>query len=503
MIKNLHTVKFMRNYQAPTVTRHATHDVETTNINAMAAVNQGEAMEEKEGTKVNVGDGVAVAAKNDGRGDDKDDCAAPEINGDDGGDDASSLAAEAPGPTDPANSVVDDAAATTTTKTTTATTTTPVAPLSGFFSRAAASVQQARLGEVYDLAQKRAARLREGAIAEVERLRQQQTTTAGGYEIPPPAGVLIVGDPPSAIGEGEAAVNDNDDDDDDDDNKTSRNDVEGGTMNARTNDVVARLAVESKKGAATTTTTTIRDISTPLIDAFNMVKMRSTEVANELIFPIDAFSARDDDDDDEEEEDDDDNIDNIHSSSNEEGYSSSSSGDSGGVGNCDEKDGGRRNDDGIDPSGDVKSGAPGTAASLVALNLTPTRFTAATSSVINAAVGRYRRLKEGSSASYDASSSPLPPTPPPHPGTVHHQKWQPRQQDGGEGAAVVVGGAALVGGLHNFRLDGLLYNNISHHSTAVAGGSASAIPSPPFPTVSYESTRMRACGFFDSPMQLS
>jgi len=172
----------------------------------------------------------------------------------------------------------------------------------------------------------------------------------------------------------------------------------------------------------------------------------------------------------------------------------------GGGGNNDDEggSGGGRNADENDAG--VKSGAAAAAAATAAaasLNLTPTRFTAATNSVLNATVGRYRRLREN--ALFDNASSPLPPTPPPrHPQqqAMHHRN---RQQEKGEGA-VVVGGAAWVSSMHNFPLDSLFDNIKPPPPPAdVVGGSSCLPPSLPFFKVSEESKCMRVFVVFESP----
>ena len=492
---------------------------------------------------------AATAVENDGGTKNDDD--------DDDDDDDGAPASDAPDSTDP----TPEAAATTSTNAAAPPpppppkTTTPPA-LSGFFSRAAATVQQAhhhtvglRLGDAYDLARRRAERLREGALAEVERLRQQQqgggaqpsSSSAAEEEcaIPPPAGVLVVGDPPAKAdgnggvsgGEGEAAAVATDD-----------------------GDATALNAGGEAMGAKTTLTSTTKTTktTTALQDAFNMVRKTSKEAADRLVFPIDAFSARNDMHNDEEEEEDDDDDENINSSSNEEEYYSSSSGDNGsivrdggseeegdsvdkgrvrdgdgdgggrrgdvrgdrdggddvrggegvgGSGNNDDEggSGGGRNDDENDAG--VKSGAAGAAvtAAAAALNLTPTRFASATNSVLNAAVGRYRRLREN--ASFDNASSPLPPTSPsrhPQQQSTHHRNRN-GQEEKGDGAAVV-GGAAWVSGMHNFPLDGLFDNNKPPPPPAdVVGGSTFMPPSMPFSKVSEESKCMRVFVVFESP----
>ena len=88
-------------------------------------------------------------------------------------------------------------------------------------------------------------------------------------------------------------------------------------------------------------------------------------------------------------------------------------------------------------NGSTTPGRPQTIATAPSTTLTPTRFTAATSSVFNATVGRYRKLKE--SASFDSSQL----------------SGQPQEQP----KEVLVGGADRVGGLRNFQLDGIIDNN--------------------------------------------
>ena len=489
--------------------------------------------------------------KNDDEDDDNDD------NDDDGGGGGGALASDAPDSTDPTPEAAAVSAETTSTNAAApplppppkTTTTTPPA-LSGFFSRAAATVQQAhhhpvglRLGDAYDLARRRAEWLREGALAEVERLRQQQGGVAQPSSsaeeeraIPPPAGVLVVGDPPPPAktdgdgcdsgGGGEAVAVVTDDGD-----ATAPN-AGGEAMGAKTTSTSTTTSTTTTTKTKTTNTTKTTKTTTALQDAFNMVRKTSKEAADRLIFPIDAFSARNDMHDDDEEEDDDDDDENINSSSNEEEYYSSSSGDNGsivrdggseeegdsvdkgrvrdggddvrggeGVGGSGNNDneggsGGGRNDDENDAG--VKFGAAGAAtAAAAALNLTPTRFASATNSVLNAAVGRYRRLREN--ALFDNASSPLPPTSPPcHPQqqATHHRN---RQEEKGDGAAVV-GGAAWVSGMHNFPLDGLFDNNKPPPPPAdVVGGSTFMPPSMPFSKVSEESKCMRVFVVFESP----
>jgi len=288
---------------------------------------------------------------------------------------------------------------------------TPPAALSGLFSRVSvaaqhvgAAAQQAQApGGLLEVAQRRAVRLRENALAEVERLRHQREEAANigeEFVIPPPAGILIDGDirPPTP--------------------SDKMTDVHG-----------EREQNKQQRGEEIST-----NIITKLGDTINMVKRSSREAAEGLIFPRDV---RDDD------------LANNHSSSNDDDDDNDSS--------SEEEDGdarttndrGNSNDDDSDVAValatstlDDDSVGGGKIKPPLPPAVSPARFTAATN-VLNAAVGRYRRLKEG--AMHDVSS----PNPPPSPGQRPQQRRTPLED------MPVVGGAEWVGGLRNFHLDGL------------------------------------------------
>lgn len=304
---------------------------------------------------------------------------------------------------------------------------------SGFFSRIGGG--DIRLGDVYDMAQKRAVQMREQALTEVEKIRQQQLQKKKDDEekivIPPSTGKLIVDDPMNkdTFGDGDAS-------------ETEK--VESS----------AALRGKNASGRSTPTTTTkvgpkaalsLSNISSPLRDAFNIARQKSTDAANQLIFPIDTFIATKDSDED------------VHSGSSSQSHSSSSdyssySGDHSILGgshdaSVDGEDGNKAITSGvggktvIDNSQNDKTskinnigssnGTSGPEAVAVATStLTPTRLVAeATNSVFTAAVGRYRRLK-------DSAASPLPQV--------------------SKKAEVVVGGADRVSGLRNFQLEDII-----------------------------------------------
>lgn len=286
---------------------------------------------------------------------------------------------------------------------------------SGFFSRIGGG--DIRLGDVYDMAQKRAVQMREQALTEVEKIRQQQLQKKRDEEekivIPPSTGTLIVGDP-------------------------MKNDTFGdGDASDETEKVENSLAKREKNASGRSTPTTnakdgptvalsLSTISSPLRDAFNIARQKSTDVANQLIFPIDTIGTKDSDED-------------VHSGSSSQSQSSSSdyssySGDhsslAGGhdasVDKCSQHDKASKISN-ISSS----NGTSGHETVAVATStLTPTRLVAeATNSVFTAAVGRYRRLK-------DSAASPLPQV--------------------SKKTEVVVGGADRVTGLRNFQLEDII-----------------------------------------------
>ena len=242
------------------------------------------------------------------------------------------------------------------------------------------------------------------------------------------------------------------------------------TIAATTNKV--EPSKQASSTSASSTTLSLSTLSSPLRDAFNIAKQRSTEAAKQLIFPIDTFIAPKDSSEESSSQ--------SHCSSRSD-YSSYSGGgdhshssdgsDASVVGGDDGRsskasnasamggtknimDASRNNDDkatsknnhhhhnnstGGSSTSHGKAVAETTTASIAtpASTLTPTRLMVAaeaTNSVITAAVGRYRRLKE-------ASSSPLPP------------------MSKKVGEVLVVGGADRVGGLRNFQLEEIIIND--------------------------------------------
>lgn len=295
---------------------------------------------------------------------------------------------------------------------------------SGFFSRMGGGVvtPQLKLGDVYATAQKRAVQLREQAVTEVERLRQQQLERQKEEEkekevvIPPSTG-MIVDNEISVLPTNEKETQDAD------------QTPEGETVNQTD----ATVKEATTKSTFPVITSPLRQANA-LRDAFNIVRQTSADAAKELIFPIDAFAAGTSD----KEEDEDDsrylspNSSNEYSSYSQEDNSSDSNASNPEEASVDE---GGKGKDVI--NGSTTPGRPPTTAT--SNTLTPTRFTAATSSVFNATVGRYRKLKESASFdSYQLSGSGQP---------------QEQQQE------VLVGGADRVGGLRNFQLDGIIDNN--------------------------------------------
>ncbi|KAL3767637.1 hypothetical protein ACHAWU_010430 [Discostella pseudostelligera] len=362
-------------------------------------------------------------------------------------------------PTLSAGSTVINTAATTTSKTTTATGTTAATTSStarsgpGFFSRIGGG--DIRLGDVYDMAQKRATQMKEQALTEVEKLRQHQQQQLqkqqenNKFVIPPSTGTLIIGDP----------VKNNTDvvitDAAGDDGAEKNEDLLVGKATSATSMPNATPKAGPKSSLSLST------ISSPLRDAFNLAKQKSTDAANQLIFPIDTFIAPKDSDDD------------MHSgSSSSRSHDSSASeyssdsGDHSSIGDShDASNASAGRENSIDKSKhDDKAtktnnniggsnGKSGTETVAVATStLTPTRIAEATNSVFTAAVGRYRRLK-------DSTASPLPPLP--------------------TKTKVVVGGADRVGGLRNFQLEDII--NDQNASTAALNPTANRLLPPSLP----------------------
>ena len=288
------------------------------------------------------------------------------------------------------------------------------------------------LGDVYDMAQKRAVLMREQALTEVEKLRQQQLQKKKDekekFVIPPSTGTLVVGDPVKNDTFGDSVAPD-------------------GTE--KLEDSLGETVVIPDKATRTAATKvgpkaalSLASISSPLRDAFHIARQKSTDAANQLIFPIDTFVAPKHSDDD------------VHSGSSSQSHSTSSeyssySGDHSSLGgshshdaSVDGEDGSKAStsaggkntvdqsshDDKTTNSNNIGSSNGTVGAETVAVatsTLTPTRFAEATNSVFTAAVGRYRRLK-------DSAVSPLPQVP--------------------KKSEVVVGGADRVSGLRNFQL---------------------------------------------------
>lgn len=307
---------------------------------------------------------------------------------------------------------------------------------SGFFSL----TPQLKLGDVYATAQKRAVQLREQAVTEVERLRQQQLERQKEEEkekefvIPPSTGMIVDNEISALPVANEKELTQDVD-------QTVDKAAGGETTVANNVDKTDDANVkESTRSTFPVITSPLRQANA-LRDAFNIVRQTSADAAKELIFPIDAFAAGTSDKAEEDDEEEDDSRYLSPNSSNE--YSSYSQEDNSSYSNASspEKasvvDAGGKGKDVI--NGSTTPGRPPIIATATSTTLTPTRFTAATSSVFNATVGRYRKLKE--SASFDSSQL--------------SGSGQPQEQP----QEVLVGGADRVGGLRNFQLDGIIDNN--------------------------------------------
>jgi len=299
----------------------------------------------------------------------------------------------------------------------------------GFFSRigtlgnsvgSGAPLLGDKLGNVYEKAQKRAVELHEQAVTEVERLRQQQKEDQdklNNIVIPPSSGTLIVdGSEVKAVSSSELQEASNE-------KKTT---IESSVVEGAVKDGNASKVKESKSS-------TFPNVSSPLRDAFNIVRQQSLQSAERLVFPVEAFATGVSDDDataekgGEDDEDDDSRYlspdsSNVSSSRSQEDDSSNS------IVGSPEKEGSERKE--------VINTTPATSTS----SLTPTRFTG----VFNATVGRYRRrLQE--SASFDSQLS----------SSSDQQQSQQQQQP----REVLVGGADRVGGLRYFQLDSIIDKN--------------------------------------------
>ena len=309
---------------------------------------------------------------------------------------------------------------------TTNTADTPTSKSPGFFSRigtlgnsvgSGAPLLGDKLGHVYEKAQKRAVELHEQAVTEVERLRQQQQKedqdkSKNSIVIPPSSGTLIVdGSEVKAVSSSELHVSN--------EKKTT---IESSVVEGAVKDGSASKVKENKSS-------TFPNVSSPLRDAFNIVRQQSLQSAERLVFPVEAFATGVSDDDataEKEGEDEDDDSrylspdsSNVSSSQSQEDDSSSSN-----VGSP-EKEGSYKKE--------VINTTPATSTS----SLTPTRFTG----VFNATVGRYRRrLQE--SASFDSSQLSSSSD------QQQSSQSQPRE--------VLVGGADRVGGLRYFQLDSII-----------------------------------------------
>ena len=365
-----------------------------------------------------------------------------------------------------ADSTAINTAATTTSTTVTATTSSFAR--SGFFSRIGGG--DIRLGDVYDMAQKRATQMKEQALTEVEKLRQHQQQQLqkqqenNKFVIPPSTGTLIIGDP----------VKNNTDvvitDAAGDDGAEKNEDLLVGKATSATSMPNATPKAGPKSSLSLST------ISSPLRDAFNLAKQKSTDAANQLIFPIDTFIAPKDSDDDDVQSGS--SSSRSHSSASE--YSSDS-GDHSSIGDSHDASNasaGRENnidkskhDDKATKTNNIggSNGKSGMESVAVATStLTPTRIAEATNSVFTAAVGRYRRLK-------DSAASPLPPLP--------------------TKTKVIVGGADRVGGLRNFQLEDII--NDQNASTAALNPTANRLLPPSLPLSSKVSVEELLCYTFN------
>mmetsp|Transcript_7437 Transcript_7437/g.16861 ORF Transcript_7437/g.16861 Transcript_7437/m.16861 type:complete len:1957 (+) Transcript_7437:3-5873(+) len=383
----------------------------------------------------------------------------------------------------------------TSTSTTTTTTTnnnnnTPTR--TGFFTRHLSTLNSttsyAAASEVYERAQKRATLLKEQAVTEVERLRQTQLERAQkdeeekclrrereiekGFMEGVSSGRLIVdGDKVSVVDH--RVVVDHVVEEEFVHMGMGNNNSSGGG-GGRKEATVETVARDLEQ-------TTMQSISS----AINIVRQTSTEAAKELIFPMDAFGAPKDDD--HEMQADDalsPNSSNVYSS-----YSHNGSHVGNVVGSnfsnrvaAEEENASVKKDEEVNGTTDIASNndhgasaaagasasdsehataTPNATSTPTAMGaMTPTRFSAATNSVFNATLGRYRRLKE--SASFDDQP--------------HSQPSSTKSQE------LIVGGADRVGGLRHFQLDGILDG--SSAGTMVLGGSgggSNRMPPPPSP----------------------
>jgi len=318
---------------------------------------------------------------------------------------------------------------------TTNTADTPTSKSPGFFSRigtlgnsvgSGAPLLGDKLGNVYEKAQKRAVELHEQAVTEVERLRQQQQkedqdNKLNNIVIPPSSGTLIVdGSEVKAVSSSELIQEASNE------KKTT---IQPSVVEGAVKDGSASKVKENKSS-------TFPNVSSPLRDAFNIVRQQSLQSAERLVFPVEAFATGVSDDDataekgGEHDEDDDSRYlspdsSNVSSSRSQEDDSSNS------IVGSPEKEGGERKE--------VINTTPVTSTS----SLTPTRFTG----VFNATVGRYRRrLQE--SASFDSSQLSS---------SSDQQQQQSQQQQ--QPQEVLVGGADRVGGLRYFQLDSIIDKN--------------------------------------------
>ncbi len=313
------------------------------------------------------------------------------------------------------------------------------------------------LGDVYDMAQKRAVLIREQALTEVEKIRKQQLQKKKDEEekfvIPPSTGTLVVGDLVNNDTSGDGVAPDG---------AEKVEDSLGGTKTSDKATPTAATKVGPKAALS------LASISSPLRDALNIARQKSTDAANQLIFPIDTLIAPKLSDDD------------VHSGSSSQSHSTSSeyssySGDHSSLGGSHSHDASVDGEDGNKASAsaggkdtvgksshDDKStnsnnngssnGKVGAETVAVATStLTPTRFAEATNSVFTAAVGRYRRLK-------DSAVSPPPQVP--------------------KKTEVVVGGADRVSGLRNFQLEDIIDEK---NTSAAMNPPASRILPPSMP----------------------
>ncbi|KAL7542840.1 hypothetical protein ACHAXR_012149 [Thalassiosira sp. AJA248-18] len=346
----------------------------------------------------------------------------------------------------------------------------------GFFSRINSLGSNAApiLGDVYDRAQKRAVQLREQAVTEVERLRQQREEQAAAaaaaeqhekeFVLPPATGTLVIGSGSLPV----AALSG-------DETKEVKAEVVATDLEnkqAAEKDVVPSSSTSQStitsptKQSQQPKKSTIDSISSPLRDAFSIVRKTSADAAKELIFPIDAFAegshpsssspssssySQDDSSDDSNASNDD-----SAASVEEEARSNKSAAGGGG--------GGGSNNATVDDNklthSPTRTGSSGNATAATATDtLTPTRFAAFS----NAVGMRYRKLKE--TTSFD--SSPLP----------QHQQQQ--QQREAAASPVVVGGADRVGGLRHFQLDGIFDGAALPPSLPLAGKKTDLLSQPP------------------------